>query len=393
METSIDQQAGVRRAHSLARDAVEAVREFHAAVVQPDMALVVFFCSSDYDLDRLGEEMKRAFAEVDVIGCTTAGEIGAAGYVEKSLCGASFSSAQFTAVCGCIEQLQQFEIPAGQYFAKNLLRRMAHCSPTTSGGNSFALLFIDGMSVREEPVARAVQSVLGGIPLVGGSAACSGEAERPAVYYDGRFDGDRAVVALLSTHLPVRLFETHHFVATDERLVVTEADTARRVIKEINGLPAAQEYARLLGVAANDLGPEIFSASPVVVLIDGESYVRSIHKANPDGSLTFFCAIENGLILRIARTSDLYRNLAESFAQLRSEIGPPQLVITSECILRRAEVLRSVQREAIIDLLLTNQSTGFCTYGEQYRGIHLNQTLTGVAIGYATSASSDRGNV
>ena len=68
---------------------------------------------------------------------------------------------------------------------------------------------------------------------------------------------------------------------------------------------------------------------------------------------------------------------------MRSEIGPPLLVIACECVLRRGEVLRSAQYQRIVDLLLANRSTGFCTYGEQYRGIHLNQTLTAVAIGHA----------
>ena len=384
MESSIDQQPGVRRAHTLARDAVDAVREFHAAVAQDNMALVIFFCSSSYDLDLLGAEMKRAFAGVEVVGCTTAGEIGPAGYVAGSLCGMSFAASQFSVACGCIEPLQQFEIAAGQDFGKDLLQRMHRRRPAAASENAFALLLIDGMSVREEPVARAVQSVLGAIPLVGGSAASSSETVAPAVYYQGRFAPDRAVVVLVSTPLPVRLFETHHFVAGDERLVVTETDTERRIVYEINGLPAAQEYARRLGVAPDALGPEIFSASPVVVLIDGKSYVRAIQKANPDGSLSFFCAIENGLILRIAHTGDLYGKLAESFAQMRSEIGPPQLVIACECVLRRAEVLRSAQRGRIVDLLLANQCTGLCTYGEQYRGIHLNQTLTAVAIGRAS---------
>lgn len=36
--------------------------------------------------------------------------------------------------------------------------------------SSFALLLIDGPSIREEPVTRAMQSTLGKIPLIGGSA-------------------------------------------------------------------------------------------------------------------------------------------------------------------------------------------------------------------------------
>ena len=83
-------QPSLRRAQSLAANAREAVREFHAGVVQPDMALVLFFCSSDYDLDAMADEMRQRFAGVTVVGCTTAGEIGPAGYCDRSLSGVSF---------------------------------------------------------------------------------------------------------------------------------------------------------------------------------------------------------------------------------------------------------------------------------------------------------------
>lgn len=54
----------IRIAQSCAADARQAVGEFHAAVVQPDMELVVFFCSSEYDLDALAAEMRCLFAGI-----------------------------------------------------------------------------------------------------------------------------------------------------------------------------------------------------------------------------------------------------------------------------------------------------------------------------------------
>ena len=105
----MDNQTCIRRAQSCATDAREAVREFHAGVAQPDMALVIFFCSSEYDLEVLAEEMRSLFAGVQVVGCTTAGEIGPAGYREHSLTGASFPASSF-AVCGRIDCLRQFKI-------------------------------------------------------------------------------------------------------------------------------------------------------------------------------------------------------------------------------------------------------------------------------------------
>ena len=167
----MESQACIRRAQSCAVDARDAAREFHAAVVQADMALVIFFCSSAYDLDALAGEMRRLFAGVQVVGCTTAGEIGPAGYHEHSLCGASFAAGSFNAVSGCLDRLQQFKIAMGQPLAQELLHRLESQAPQANASNSFALLLIDGLSVREEPVTRALQNALGGLPLAGGSAA------------------------------------------------------------------------------------------------------------------------------------------------------------------------------------------------------------------------------
>ena len=80
MEIGIRIQGGTRAAHVFATDAREAAREFHWSVAQPDMALAIFFCSSDYDLDILGMEIQNLFRGIQVVGCTTAGEIGPRGY-------------------------------------------------------------------------------------------------------------------------------------------------------------------------------------------------------------------------------------------------------------------------------------------------------------------------
>jgi len=85
-------RGGIRTAQSCAADPRDAVEEFYAGVAQPDMSLVVFFCSSAYDRDVLAVEMARRFADVHVIGCTTAGEIGPAGCLDGSISGASFSA-------------------------------------------------------------------------------------------------------------------------------------------------------------------------------------------------------------------------------------------------------------------------------------------------------------
>jgi len=112
--------------------------------------------------------------------------------------------------------------------------------------------------------------------------------------------------------------------------------------------------------------------------------VRSIQKVNPDESLTFFCAIEDGLVLRVAKGIDIVENLEQAFSQLLGEIGSPQLVLACDCILRKLEICQSHLKDRVTELFLRNNTIGFNTYGEQFRGLHVNQTLVGIAIGTST---------
>ena len=371
----------IRTAQSSAIEARRAVAEFHSGVVQQDMELVVFFCSSEYDLDVLAEEMKRLFAGIQVVGCTTAGEIGPAGYQDHGLSGASLPAGSCVAVSGLLDHLSQFEIAKGNDFTQDLLQKLESRAPQAGPDNTFAFMLIDGLSIREEPVAYALQHELGKITLVGGSAGDDLKFEKTLVYSDGQFHSDSVALILINTALPFRIFKTQHFVSTDERMVVTEADPSKRIVKEINGMPAAEEYARLVGVEVNELNPQRFATSPVVVMIDGTDYVRSIQKVNDDGSLTFFCAIDEGVVFRVANGVDLVNNLELAFDKIQSEIGVPQLVFGCDCILRKLEVSQKDLRGRVGEIFRQNNTIGFNSYGEQFHGSHVNQTFTGVAIG------------
>jgi hypothetical protein len=379
-------ESTIVRAQSLAADARTAAAEFRTAVDQPDMTLVAFFCSADYDLDLLAEEIARLFVGVVVVGCTTAGEIGPAGCSEHSLTGMSFGAADFAVASGGIDQLQRFDVAQAAALTQGLMQRLEHGAATATADNTFGLLLIDGLSVREEPMTRALQQGLGHVPLVGGSAGDGVRFDTTYVYYDGAFHTDAAVLILISTELPFRALKIQHFVPTDDRVVVTKADAQRRIVFEIDGQPATEAYARLVGTDVSVLDPLSFAAQPVVVMIAGTNYVRSIQKANPDGSLTFFCAIEEGVVLRAAYGADLLESLDTAFAELREQLGDPQLIIAFDCILRKLENSQRGISDEVSAAYRRNNIVGFNSYGEQYQGVHVNQTLTGIAIGGAPDA-------
>lgn len=377
----MDTSSSFRIAHSRASDARQAAREFHAGVSQPDMAMVIFFCSNQYDLDALADELNQLFGDTPLIGCTSAGEFGPGGYCDHSLSGVSFPSAECSVACDRMPVLQNFTSDQGQVFAQSLLQRLEKAAPSASATNTFAFLMIDGLSVREEPVVHTLHAALGEIPLCGGSASDGFEFSKTWIFHEGRFHSDTALLLLISTPLPFRIFMTQHFVAGNDRLVVTAADAARRLVREIDGRPAAEAYASALGLRVDDLNPHIFSRNPIVILINGSHYVRSIQQARPDGSLIFYCAIDEGLVMRVARGTDLLANLEQAFTHIREEIGPPQLTLGCDCILRQLEITESSLAGSVGHLLNANRTVGFNTYGEQYGGVHVNQTFTGISIG------------
>jgi hypothetical protein len=101
---------------------------------------------------------------------------------------------------------------------------------------------------------------------------------------------------------------------------------------------------------------------------------------NADGSLAFLCAIDEGVVLTIAHNVDLVRNLEQVFATVTAEIGPPDLVIAFDCILRGLEMDQARTRDKAGALADRHNAVGFLTYGEQYDAMHVNHTFTGIAI-------------
>lgn len=77
-----------------------------------------------------------------------------------------------------------------------------------------------------------------------------------------------------------------------------------------------------------------------------------------------------------------YENLRQLFTDVVAEIGPPQLIIGCECVLRSLEMERMQLKPRMGQLLVDHNVVGFNTYGEQLNAMHVNQTFTGVAIGF-----------
>jgi hypothetical protein len=135
----------------------------------------------------------------------------------------------------------------------------------------------------------------------------------------------------------------------------------------------------------------VFAACPVVVRIGGEYHVRSIQKLEDDGSLRFYCGIDEGLVLTVANGGDMALKLEQALENLTVGLEQREIILGCDCILRRLEAQQTQKTLEVSEILQRHKVLGFNTYGEQFKSMHVNQTFTGVAIGRPIQAERAEG--
>ena len=360
---------------------VDAAIEIAKQLPSDGLAMVLIFLSPCYDPHEFVAEITKHFGDTPIYGCTTAGEIAPDGWGENSVVALGFSAQDFSIVARPFLDLANFRVEDGRKIGSKLRQELIREAPEADEQHSFGLLLIDGMCKREDAVMSAIYASIDNIPVVGGSAGDGLRFERTWVFFDGKAHTDAAVLILLKTSLPFRLFKCDNFEPTSTKMVVTEADIELRVVKELNAEPAAEEYSRAVGITDTNLDMFSFASHPVLVRVGGAYYARSIQRVNADGSLNFFCAVDEGMVLTVAKARNPIGAMHDLFAETRDEIGEVSLYLGFECLLRRLDAEQHQFARDMSELYSANRVVGFHTYGEQYRLMHVNQTLTGVAIG------------
>ncbi len=370
---------GVQTAWSAAPSPGDAVRQIAGAIDPSEIGQLLVFFSPSYAAEELASCLSTSFRDIPFAGCSTAGEITPAGFTEGSLVVLAFPRRSFRFVSDVISDIRHMTVERGAETVHSLRTQLDRLSQ--GGGNRFALSFIDGLSKCEEIIVSALGWALNDIPLVGGSAGDNLELTGTTLLHNGHTYRDAAALILVETDYALKTFKHDHFEPTQMKLVVTASDNESRTVWELNAEPAAAEYAASVGIDHTQLTPMSFASHPVVVRIGGDYYCRSIQKVNPDGSLSFFCAIDDGVVLTVARPRDMVSSVTSELDRLNEAVGGLDFVLAFECVLRRLDAENRQVKHQIAELYRAHNVVGFHTYGEQYGSMHLNQTFTGIAIG------------
>lgn len=364
---------------SSTRDSVKAVK---AELGDSRFQHLIAFFSIEHDAQSLVSDLEAAFPDTPVSGCSTAGEIGPLGMMQGGLVVIAFPEKGFRVLSEVIPDANQPGVERATEIARRL-KIQASDGHSRIMGQVFALMLTDGLANKEEALTAAVHWALDDIELIGGSAGDGLAFRKTALVHRGRIVPASALLFLIESAYPFKVFKTQNFEPTPIKLVVTAANTENRVVYELNAEPAAREYAAAIGLQPDELGPFSFASYPLVVKIGGDFYCRSIRNMNPDGSLSFFCAIDEGLVFTVARPRDMVRSTHETLEQIDRLLGGTDVIIGFDCILRRLDAESRQVRHQVDEIYRRYGVTGFHTYGEQYNAMHLNQTLTGIAFGKA----------
>lgn len=340
-------------------------------------ALVLLFASSEADLPRLIRATTAAFPGAQIAGCSTAGEIAEGGYQAGRIVALAFPSSSFAAEPLAIERIDRLN--TRDIVSEVLAARQALGSRAEDYPQELALLLVDGFSGREEVLISALTGGLGQVPMVGGSAGDPSHFANASVFAHGRVLKNAAVLCLLRSRCDFRSFSLDNTRPSSARMIVTAADPARRIVTRINDEPAAREYARLLNLAPDALSDHVFAMHPVLVRAGGRHYVRAIRHATPDLGLVFYGAVAEGMILTIAESENIASHLSRSLNELVTE-APPAIILGFDCIFRRVDAEGRQQGAEVSRILDQHHVVGFSTYGEQFGGLHVNQTLSGIAF-------------
>lgn len=371
---------GRSHAHVAAEAVREATQDWDASA-HPQIVFV--FASTRQDPGEVASLVAARFADALVVGCTSTGENLGGVHSNGALVIAGLETPHIRWASALIDNLAQLTPQKVQAASTRVFEQLQVDVDDIEPDKYFALTFVDGLSMREEILCSYLTDTLEGVAFLGGSAGDDLAFARTFVFHDGRALSDAAILVLgaADTSDAFRIVKHQHFATSGRRLAITRCDPSARRVYEIDGYPALDAYARALGKAPEEVDEGVSFMHPLTLSINNEIYVRSIQKIEADGSLIFYCAIEEGMVLEIGGHHDMVERLREDLGRLTTE-GPAAFMLTFNCILRALEAKNDDHADDLDATLrdISKTSIGFDTYGEQLNGLHINQTLVALAL-------------
>ncbi|NVB40257.1 FIST C-terminal domain-containing protein [Pseudenhygromyxa sp. WMMC2535] len=369
---------GARVVHATRSEPGEIVDELRREFGAIDPVAVLFFASSALDFGEIAAGIAAAFPGACSVGCTSGGEVGPAGCTTGRVVALALA-APGRAQAALLEEASQLRFGPTCQRIEALVAGFGDAPPSSS----VLITLTDGLSGAEELLLAAAKAVAPDVALVGGSAADDFHFESTQVAVDGRVARGGAALLMLEPRREFAPIHLHHYERIADAIVVTEADPSRRLIARLNGFPAAAELVRAFGIDEVMLReqPRLALASAVFGVPMGSSiFLRSVMSVQGD-ALLMGGGVEEGTLMYPMRPGDLVTATSEGLARVLTEVPGAEAMLLFNCSGRLWEARASGRLDALAAAMTPVLAAGFSTYGEQYRHIQVNHTLTGLVFG------------
>ncbi|MDR3555426.1 MAG: FIST N-terminal domain-containing protein [Syntrophobacteraceae bacterium] len=416
--TNIEVGYGVAAGTDSFAAGLDAARQAAAGIREHSISLALVFASVRYDLEEMLRGIQCVIPGAPILGTTTAGEI-CNGARSGTVVVVLLASPYMRVAAGIGEKvsssweeavLQAVRGPdLAPYFGADTTG--VHKMMTLEGRQAFGLLFSPGNtrysdSRSFEILEKLKQLSENRLPIFGGSSADDWRMESNFVLHGGRACKDSLLVAVIETSLQFGMAFHHGFAPGSEQVVITRAQGHE--VKELNGRPAAEVFAQLLGESTKALeGKHLtFTTGRPVGIPDpfGQYSICVASFLTPDGGIRFSQPIARGTALTLMQSEphNLIAAGQEAFrkALVRGNVERPAASIVFSCAVQQKLLGERIgeEIESIMGIAPDVPLAGFYSFGEQGLsddGVnrHNNAVITILIIGkdlsYAARVASE----
>ncbi|MGC8490742.1 MAG: FIST N-terminal domain-containing protein [Syntrophobacteraceae bacterium] len=418
-ETNIEIGCGFSTGADSYAAGTEAVRKAVAGITECKASLVIVFASVRYNLEELLRGIREVVESVPILGTTGAGEI-CNGVRVGSVVVVVLASPYIRVTAGVGERVSvNWEDAVRQalgapdlmpYFGSDTTA--VHKRLTLEGKQAFGLLFCPGNtrfsdSRGFEILEKLKELSQNRLPIFGGCSGDDWRMEENFVFHGERVYRDSLLLAVFETSLEWGMALYHGFEPLPGQVVITGAEGHE--IRELNGEPAAEVFAALLGKSAKELeGKHLTLSSGLPIGVPGPYGQYSISVASyltAGGGIRVSQPISRrtALTLMESEPDNLVAAGGEAFrkALLRGNVENPAAVIVFPCALqqkllgeRTAEQIATIRRMAPGVPVVGFYSLGEQGLADDGTNRHNNGVITTLVIGkslsYAARVAAER---
>ncbi|HJL15118.1 MAG TPA: FIST N-terminal domain-containing protein [Sandaracinaceae bacterium LLY-WYZ-13_1] len=290
---------------------------------------------------------------------------------------------------GFVEGLSEDAVSAGLSVMKRAAEDLGVRPSHLDENKTLGIVVDDGIRFKKEELLLGLLDANAGLRLVGGGASdgrMPGQAPIARLGIDGQVASDSAMVLLLHTDAKWWTFRHHAYEPTGETLTITKVDDTSLRVLEIDGRPAVQRYAELLGVGPDELEfgkPKGFTDRPTAMRVGREYFMRGPWKPMDDGSILYSNLILDDTELELMKLVPLADSLSRFVTEeIPRRVGPPTGALYFNCYGRFLLEQATGIRDAVDAAYRSGPpAAGLNAVFELYNGFQINSSLTGVAFG------------